>query len=276
MFTPWAWLTDARSTSDYTDEMLFMRPCEVEMLILPCYLPDIITQSQECWSCECVIYTCMCHCGRVYIQPGMCLSLLYLHMIFHPDSYSTNCSWRFGHKLYLSIYLVFQNPLSALPPEKNTVFFSCLENKKMLCSVCLGVEAGVPCRPSSLLSPDNDLTLCYWQTDRLQLCCWCSIILQVAIKIIDKTQLDAVNLEKIYREVQIMKMLDHPHIIKLYQVSLQLQCLVSRLARHILTHVMSMLLLMLLWCVMFVANVFDKLWQSGDSWPSLSIARALI
>ncbi|KAI4880394.1 hypothetical protein NFI96_018696 [Prochilodus magdalenae] len=41
---------------------------------------------------------------------------------------------------------------------------------------------------------------------------------QVAIKIIDKTQLDSVNLEKIYREVKIMKMLDHPHIIKLYQV----------------------------------------------------------
>uniref|UniRef100_A0A7N6F6W8 non-specific serine/threonine protein kinase n=1 Tax=Anabas testudineus TaxID=64144 RepID=A0A7N6F6W8_ANATE len=44
------------------------------------------------------------------------------------------------------------------------------------------------------------------------------IVSLVAIKIIDKTQLDAVNLEKIYREVQIMKMLDHPHIIKLYQV----------------------------------------------------------
>ncbi|XP_042331300.1 serine/threonine-protein kinase SIK2 isoform X2 [Sceloporus undulatus] len=42
--------------------------------------------------------------------------------------------------------------------------------------------------------------------------------LTVAIKIIDKSQLDSVNLEKIYREVQIMKMLDHPHIIKLYQV----------------------------------------------------------
>nr|XP_016853053.1 PREDICTED: serine/threonine-protein kinase SIK2 [Anolis carolinensis] len=41
---------------------------------------------------------------------------------------------------------------------------------------------------------------------------------EVAIKIIDKSQLDSVNLEKIYREVQIMKMLDHPHIIKLYQV----------------------------------------------------------
>ncbi|XP_044312224.1 serine/threonine-protein kinase SIK2 [Varanus komodoensis] len=41
---------------------------------------------------------------------------------------------------------------------------------------------------------------------------------EVAIKIIDKSQLDSVNLEKIYREVQIMKMLNHPHIIKLYQV----------------------------------------------------------
>ncbi|XP_005987323.1 serine/threonine-protein kinase SIK2a isoform X1 [Latimeria chalumnae] len=41
---------------------------------------------------------------------------------------------------------------------------------------------------------------------------------EVAIKIIDKSQLDAVNLEKIYREVHIMKMLNHPHIVKLYQV----------------------------------------------------------
>ncbi|XP_006894004.1 PREDICTED: serine/threonine-protein kinase SIK1 [Elephantulus edwardii] len=41
---------------------------------------------------------------------------------------------------------------------------------------------------------------------------------QVAIKIIDKTRLDPGNLEKIYREVQIMKLLNHPHIIKLYQV----------------------------------------------------------
>ncbi|XP_030634811.1 serine/threonine-protein kinase SIK2-like [Chanos chanos] len=41
---------------------------------------------------------------------------------------------------------------------------------------------------------------------------------QVAIKIIDKTRLDASDLEKINREVQIMKLLNHPHIIKLYQV----------------------------------------------------------
>ncbi|KAK7882474.1 hypothetical protein WMY93_028648 [Mugilogobius chulae] len=41
---------------------------------------------------------------------------------------------------------------------------------------------------------------------------------QVAIKIIDKTRLNPSNLENIYREVQIMKLLNHPHIIKLYQV----------------------------------------------------------
>lgn len=41
---------------------------------------------------------------------------------------------------------------------------------------------------------------------------------QVAIKIVDKTQLDDENLKKIFREVQIMKLLKHPHIIRLYQV----------------------------------------------------------
>ncbi|XP_057378466.1 serine/threonine-protein kinase SIK3-like isoform X2 [Daphnia carinata] len=41
---------------------------------------------------------------------------------------------------------------------------------------------------------------------------------QVAIKIVDKTKLDDDNLRKIYREVEVMKKLKHPHIIKLYQV----------------------------------------------------------
>ncbi|OXU29700.1 hypothetical protein TSAR_006448, partial [Trichomalopsis sarcophagae] len=41
---------------------------------------------------------------------------------------------------------------------------------------------------------------------------------EVAIKIIDKSQLDPTNLEKVYREVEIMKQLEHPHIVKLYQV----------------------------------------------------------
>lgn len=44
-------------------------------------------------------------------------------------------------------------------------------------------------------------------------------LLQVAIKIIDKSQLDESNMKKIYREVTILKLLSHPHIVKLYQVS---------------------------------------------------------
>ena len=40
----------------------------------------------------------------------------------------------------------------------------------------------------------------------------------MAIKIIDKNKLDKINLEKVYREVRVLKMLDHTHIIKLYQV----------------------------------------------------------
>lgn len=41
---------------------------------------------------------------------------------------------------------------------------------------------------------------------------------EVAIKVIDKTQLDEKKLQKLYREVRIMKSLHHPHIIKLYEV----------------------------------------------------------
>lgn len=51
----------------------------------------------------------------------------------------------------------------------------------------------------------------------------------MAIKIIDKTRLNPSNLEKIYREVQIMKLLNHPHIIKLYQV-----CVISHLSAVLL------------------------------------------
>ena len=42
---------------------------------------------------------------------------------------------------------------------------------------------------------------------------------EVAIKIIDKTQLNPGSLQKLFREVRIMKTLDHPNIVKLYQVS---------------------------------------------------------
>lgn len=40
----------------------------------------------------------------------------------------------------------------------------------------------------------------------------------VAIKIIDKTQLNPTSLQKVYREVRLMRLLDHPHIVKLYEV----------------------------------------------------------
>ncbi|KAK5670896.1 hypothetical protein QVD99_002667 [Batrachochytrium dendrobatidis] len=41
---------------------------------------------------------------------------------------------------------------------------------------------------------------------------------EVAIKVIDKTQLDEKKLGKLYREVRIMKLLHHPNIVKLYEV----------------------------------------------------------
>jgi len=41
---------------------------------------------------------------------------------------------------------------------------------------------------------------------------------QVAIKIIDKTQLNPSSLQKLFREVRIMKYIDHPNIVKLYEV----------------------------------------------------------
>jgi len=62
---------------------------------------------------------------------------------------------------------------------------------------------------------------------------------QVAIKIIDKTRLDSSNLEKIYREVQIMKLLNHPHIIKLYQVRTHV-CLLLLLPASVLFSTISL------------------------------------
>ncbi|KAI1713213.1 protein kinase domain-containing protein [Ditylenchus destructor] len=41
---------------------------------------------------------------------------------------------------------------------------------------------------------------------------------EVAIKIVDKRRLDSENLAKVYREIQVLKHIKHPHIIKLYQV----------------------------------------------------------
>lgn len=68
--------------------------------------------------------------------------------------------------------------------------------------------------------------------------------LQVAIKIIDKTRLNPSNLEKIYREVQIMKLLNHPHIIKLYQV-----CIIFHVSAVLQLH--ACVCMSAEWCVSF-------------------------
>lgn len=41
---------------------------------------------------------------------------------------------------------------------------------------------------------------------------------EVAVKIIDKSNLNTNSLEKLFREVSIMKLLNHPSIVKLYEV----------------------------------------------------------
>ncbi|KAH8310726.1 hypothetical protein KR044_002745, partial [Drosophila immigrans] len=41
---------------------------------------------------------------------------------------------------------------------------------------------------------------------------------EVAIKVIDKTELNSTARQKLYREVRIMKLLDHPNIVRLFQV----------------------------------------------------------
>uniref|UniRef100_A0A6Q2WW71 non-specific serine/threonine protein kinase n=1 Tax=Esox lucius TaxID=8010 RepID=A0A6Q2WW71_ESOLU len=108
-----------------------------------------------------------------------------------------------------------------------------------VCSAVVGLvflRLGIPAlhNPSSSpLTPDSDLLLtsrgaqaCVWFAESLGFLClmtrslifFVCVFFQVAIKIVDKTQLDDENLKKIFREVQIMKMLRHPHIIRLYQV----------------------------------------------------------
>ena len=43
---------------------------------------------------------------------------------------------------------------------------------------------------------------------------------KVAVKIVDKRELEAENLGKISREIKVMQHLTHPNIIRLYQVEL--------------------------------------------------------
>ena len=42
---------------------------------------------------------------------------------------------------------------------------------------------------------------------------------RVAVKVIDKTKLDAISREHLFQEVRCMKLVQHPHIVRLYEVS---------------------------------------------------------
>ena len=46
--------------------------------------------------------------------------------------------------------------------------------------------------------------------------------MQVAVKVIDKTQMNPTSIQKLNREMRIMKKLDHPNIVRLYEVSILL------------------------------------------------------
>jgi len=53
------------------------------------------------------------------------------------------------------------------------------------------------------------------------------MMMKVAIKIIEKTQLDDENLKRVIQEIQVMKLLRHPNIIRLYQVCAVFRALLS-------------------------------------------------
>lgn len=79
------------------------------------------------------------------------------------------------------------------------------------------------CKIVWALCTDCTVGLHYWKINlhkNFKTCAIFNILFffQVAIKIIDKSKIDADNLRKILREIEILKKLRHPYIIRLYQV----------------------------------------------------------
>lgn len=151
----------------------------------------------------------MCNCGCVCISNEACVCLCCTSLWYFITAHILRVFMKVSAQRDLFKYLSWIS--------EHTVSFRLSENIKWL-----AVQHVCVCE-CLILRVWRALTVIHLfvieKAADYSLYCRCFVTLQVAIKIIDKTQLDAVNLEKIYREVQIMKMLDHPHIIKLYQVS---------------------------------------------------------
>ncbi|KAJ3091008.1 Map microtubule affinity-regulating kinase [Quaeritorhiza haematococci] len=89
------------------------------------------------------------------------------------------------------------------------------------------IEQQVTHRPPSERSPTKAQTIGYYDLEKsvgegnfakVKLATHTLTGQKVAVKIIDKTKLDKNTAKKLFREVRIMKLLNHPHIVRLYEV----------------------------------------------------------
>ncbi|KAJ3104865.1 SIK kinase 3, partial [Phlyctochytrium bullatum] len=73
-------------------------------------------------------------------------------------------------------------------------------------------------KPSSIGYYDLEKAVGEGNFAKVRLATHCLTGEKVAVKIIDKDKLDKVTARKLFREVRIMKLLNHPHIVRLYEV----------------------------------------------------------
>ncbi|KAJ3298024.1 hypothetical protein HDU79_000875 [Rhizoclosmatium sp. JEL0117] len=73
-------------------------------------------------------------------------------------------------------------------------------------------------KPSSIGYYDLEKAVGEGNFAKVKLATHCLTGEKVAVKIIDKEKLDSATAKKLFREVRIMKMLNHPHIVRLYEV----------------------------------------------------------
>ncbi|KAI9342034.1 kinase-like domain-containing protein [Obelidium mucronatum] len=73
-------------------------------------------------------------------------------------------------------------------------------------------------KPSSIGYYDLEKAVGEGNFAKVKLATHCLTGEKVAVKIIDKEKLDSATAKKLFREVRIMKLLNHPHIVRLYEV----------------------------------------------------------